>query len=379
MSIFFKYVLKKTAMSCVIAVLVFVGVLILGNAVRDIFDWVASGRLSLLETGKILSIIIPSMVSYALPVGMFAGILISISRLSVSNELLTMKSIGWSIYRISLPIFLIVLVATILSCFVNLYYAPDSITEYKRSFKKVLKENPVRFIRSGEFIRCFQGYIIYVDSIHDDDLQRLKIWQLGEDDISCYISAKHGKISYDSDSSTILLKLFGGNAEYFDRKHSLDGHNPDMLSFNELSVSLPITGIINEDTQTVKKLRYMNLNELLYARENWHADPSETLTPEIIKRDRRMVDMQISSNIAMAFGIVAMSLIAIPLGIRKNRADTSINILLAVVFAFIYYFAMVALSWMGKYARIHAEMLVWLPNIVLSGIGICMLRKVARN
>ncbi len=379
MNIFFKYLLKNVFISCSLAVLIFSGVLILGNAVRDIFEWIASGRLSVLESLKILSIVIPSVVSYALPLGLFSGILISISRLSASNELLTMKTTGLSIYKISLPIFLIAFAATMLSCFINLYYAPDSITEYRSSFKKILRENPIRFIQANEFVDWFPGYIIYVDSIDGKKLLNLKIWQLEAADIKCFILAENGDISYDYDSGTILLKLFNGNAEYFNNKNSTDIHNPNSLFFNELSLSLPITGILGSDNPQVKKLRHMNLHELLYARKHWRSNQSEVLTTKVLKRDQALVNMQISSNIAMAFGVLALSFIAIPLGVRKTRADTSVNVLLALVLTFSYYFVMVVLSWFGNYTAIHPEILVWAPNLLIFFLGVRMLHKVARH
>ena len=377
MSIFFRHLLKNTLVSCTLAVFVFVAVLILGNAVRDVFDWIASGRLSGKESVKILSIILPSVVSYALPLGVSAGILISVSRLSASNELLIMKSTGMSVYRALFPISLIAIGATVVSCFINLYYAPDSVTEYRRSFKKILKENPIRFIQPNSFVDWFPGYILRVDSINDGKLLNLKIWQLEQNQVICYISAKRGEVDYSN--GAILLNLSDGNAEYFDKNDSTETGNPDSLFFRELSISLPITGIISEDSNQSKKLRHMNLDELLYARRHWHPKQGEILTPEVLKRHRTLIDVQISNNIATAFGVLAMSLVAVPLGIRRNRADTSINILLALMLAFSYYFAMVIVSWFGEYVHIHPEFLVWAPNCILAGLGVYILRKVARN
>lgn len=382
MSIFFKYILKEVTISCTVAVLLFVGVLVFGNAIRDIFEWIASGRLSFFESLKILSIIIPSVVSYALPLGVLTGILVTVGKLSSSNELLTMKSIGISIYKISIPMFLFALIATILSCFINLYYAPDSITEYRGSFKKILRENPIRFIHANEFMDWFAGYIIYVDSIQDTQLSNFKIWQFSSkgNAIDCYITAEHGRITYDDVSRTIMLALFDGSAEYFTAQNSNEGSkHSKMMFFKELSLSLPINGIFDISRQPEKKLRHMNIYELMYARQHWRSNKSEILTSAVLKKDKSMVDMQISNNIAMSFGVLAMACVALPLGVRKNRSDTSTNVLLALVLAFSYYFTMVVLSWFGDKTDIHPEVLIWCPNILLMIFGIHMLRKISRN
>jgi lipopolysaccharide export LptBFGC system permease protein LptF len=177
-----------------------------------------------------------------------------------------------------------------------------------------------------------------------------------------------------------MLTLAGGNAEYFSKKDVENQDSPSkIISFNELSLSLPIAGVISEQNQFNKKLSHMNINELLYARRHWHSSDESPPTPASIKHDRRLVDTHISHNIAMAFGVLALSLIAVPLGIRANRADASINTAMALIIALGYYFSMVVLSWFGDKTSLHPKLLVWLPNLILGALGIGMLRKSARN
>ncbi len=383
MEIFSKYIFKSALFSCLAAVLMFSGVLIIGNAARDILDWIASGRLSFIESVKILLIVVPSVISYSLPLGLFAGILITINRLSSSNEWLVMKLTGKNVYKLLLPIFSIAAIATALSCFINLWYAPDSITKYRASFKEILRKNPIRFIQASEFVDWFPGYIIYVDSIEGNKLLSLKIWQLANSasGINCYITAQCGEVSYNSESENIMMKLFNGNAEHFEIKHDATDNQSlsKMMFFNELSVSLPINGILGSDNKPVKKLRHMNIDELLHAREHFQSNQSGILTSAVLKENQILVDTQISNNIAMAFGGLALTFIAIPLGIMKKRSDVSMNIFLALSLAFLYYFVMIALSWLGGNASVHPEVLIWIPNVTLMVIGYYMLRKVSRN
>jgi lipopolysaccharide export system permease protein len=381
MGVFFKYVAVEVVVACFLSIVLFAGVLVAGNALRDIFERVASGHLSMAESVKIISIVLPSIVSYALPLGVLSGILIAVGRLSSSNEILAMKSSGISLCRISLPIFLFAALATVLSLLINLYYAPDSISEYRASLRKMLLDRPIRFIKAREFIHWFPGYVIYVGRISGEQLSDFKIWQLSKTGpVDVCISAAGGNISYAGDSGSLTLTMVDGSAEHFDRKSDAGWHVDEFsktIFFEELSLALPLTEVIGERKFSEKKLRHMNIGELLHARRHWRSDGDATGLPS--KHDRRLVDMHISNNIAMAFGVFAMALVAIPLGIRTNRTDTSINVALALLLGLGYYFSMVILSWFGDETRLHPEVLVWLPNIFLVLCGGVMFRKAMRN
>jgi lipopolysaccharide export system permease protein len=378
--VFFKHVAKETVTACFLSITLFVVVLVSENAARGVLEWIASGRLSLFESVKIMATILPSVISYALPLGILTGVLISVGKLSSSNEILAMKSIGISLHRILLPVFLFAVLSTGVSCLINLYYAPNSLYEYRASFKKILRNNPTRFIKAREFINWFPGYVIYVDSISADTLTGFKIWQLSETGtVDVYITAANGTISYDDNSNAITLALVNGSGEHFNKKSNEDGEPfSDIIFFSELSIALPITEIMEKINPPEKKLRHMNINELLQARKYWHQNGATLLTEASIKHDRRLVDMNISSNIAMSFGVIALTLVAIPLGIRTKRSDTSVNTAIALILALGYYFSMVMFSWFGDKTYLHPEIFVWLPNISLAVFGIKMLRRSAR-
>jgi lipopolysaccharide export LptBFGC system permease protein LptF len=139
-----------------------------------------------------------------------------------------------------------------------------------------------------------------------------------------------------------------------------------------------MAGIMGQRGVPEKKLRHMNIIELLHTRKQWHPAGKSPLTEAAIEHDRRLVDMHISSNIAMSCGVFVPSMVAIPLGIRTKRSDKSANAIIAIILALGYHFAMVVSSWFGDESSLHPEILVWLPNIFLATLGTGMLRKCAQ-
>ena len=84
------------------------------------------------------------------------------------------------------------------------------------------------------------------------------------------------------------------------------------------------------------------------------------------------------SNLASAFGILSLTLLAIPLGIRVSRSETFVNFAVALALALVYYLLTVCMGWIrNPYFR--PDILVWLPNIVIQAIAARLLFKAAKS
>lgn len=382
MKLYRKYIFFEALIACGGSILLFVAVLLIGNAMRDIVDWMAAGRLTFWDTCKILAILVPSVVSYALPLGIMTGTLIVIGRMSSQNEIVAMKSVGISLHDIALPVFSLAGMAVFAAMYINLYYAPDSITKYRMSFRKIVQEKPMSFIVPKTFNDYFKGYVVYVDMLINDEFRDMKVWQFDDaGHIDTYLTAKSGTIHYNNDEGMFVLNLHDGNAEHFNAKSSVnnDGQKvPHMMSFQNIAINLPAKDIIGEQAIAKKKYRHMTLSELLLSKDQLNKNVSN-LEYQEIRHQKTLINMQISSSVASAVGIVLMALLAVPLGLKSNRADKAFNVGIAMFLCFSYYFVMVMFSWLGDATRLRPDLMIWMPNIVLGVTGICLFRRALQN
>ena len=133
----------------------FVFVLLMGNAMRDIASLVAAGKLDLVVFLKLMGLLIPYVAAYALPLGMLTGTLMALGRLSSQQEITAMKSAGLSLFQIASPVFLIAFAGMVAGVVVNLHYAPQSRSAYKQLMVSAVSENPIGFIEEKRFINEF--------------------------------------------------------------------------------------------------------------------------------------------------------------------------------------------------------------------------------
>jgi len=90
------------------------------------------------------------------------------------------------------------------------------------------------------------------------------------------------------------------------------------------------------------------------------------------------VRFTIQEKFATAFSVLSFALVAIPLGIKVSRKETSANLGLGLLLALTYYFASVVPGMFDKYPELRPDLLVWLPNIMFQGLGLWLFYKIDR-
>jgi lipopolysaccharide export system permease protein len=91
------------------------------------------------------------------------------------------------------------------------------------------------------------------------------------------------------------------------------------------------------------------------------------------------VQITIQEKFATAFSVLSFALVAIPLGIKVSRKETSANLGLGLLLALGYYFASIVVGWLDNYPALRPDLIVWLPNIVFQGLGLWLFYRVDRS
>tara|TARA_B100000965_G_C19592954_1_gene758765 strand:- start:2001 stop:3143 length:1143 start_codon:yes stop_codon:yes gene_type:complete len=371
-----RYIFRSVFIAALLSVGLFVFVLVTGNAIRDVIGLLAGGRLSLGLFFKLLGLLIPYVIAYALPLGLLTGILMVFGRLSAQREITAMKAAGISLYSIAAPVFLVAFLGTVLCVAINFYYAPMAKLTYRQSLKNLLKENPLQFIQPHTFIKDFPGYVLYVGDREAGALSDFWIWELDDQDrVSIFLKASKGHFAYDDAEDAIVLTLLQGsgekredvNLEHLDNAASL----PTLL-FDELSIRLPLSqffghGGIHKGLSTSTFGDLMLLRKEALIREK-AGDPGAF-------RERIKIQTQIQKSFAMAFSIFALASIAIPLGIKASRSETYANLAIALILALSYYFFVILATWLESAPRMRPDLWVWAPNVVFQSLGLYLLYR----
>jgi lipopolysaccharide export system permease protein len=374
-----RHIFAQVALSVSMSVGLFLFVMVTGDLLKNIFPPLSQGQITWGQFLKALLLTIPSALPYTLPTGVLAGVLIVLGRMSAQNEILAMKAAGMSLWRITSPIFAIALAATALSVVINLEFAPRALDSVKSIVVDAATTDPTRLIAPGEFVG-FKQYTIYAEDRQGDQLIRPWIWGMNDKKQTVrIIRAESATVSYDAETSIFKLLLKNAGMEELDRQTPEDFSETTRFHFAE---SLPVEVSVDEllNFERKRKLRAYTFTELLSLRENgWQLNSeADKNDPEKRFASRITVQTQIQNNIASAFGILSMTMLAIPLGIKTSRSETLVNVGIALGLALLFYVLTIAATWIQD-PHFRPDMLIWFPNILYQGIGGFLLWRAAKQ
>jgi lipopolysaccharide export system permease protein len=101
MFILSRYVSRLVAVTSLSGILIFVFILITGNAMRDILGLLADGTIPFSLFIELLWLLVPYAFSFAMPLGVLIGILLTMGRMSANQELTALKAAGISLTTLS--------------------------------------------------------------------------------------------------------------------------------------------------------------------------------------------------------------------------------------------------------------------------------------
>ena len=71
--------------------------------------------------------------------------------------------------------------------------------------------------------------------------------------------------------------------------------------------------------------------------------------------------------------------IAIPLGIKASRKETSANLGIGLALAMAYYFATIVVGWFDNQPSFRPDLLMWIPTLSFQALGFWMFYRVDRS
>ncbi|MGC6424654.1 MAG: LptF/LptG family permease [Lentimonas sp.] len=375
-----RHILKEILLSTGLAMGLFIFVLLMGNALRDIAELVAAGKLGVGIFFKLLGLLIPYVAAYALPLGMLTGTLMALGRLSSQQEIVAMKAAGVSLYQIASPVFLISFVGMVLGVIVNLHYAPQSRLAYKQLMAEAITQNPVGFIGEKRFINEFPGYVIYMGDRDGLVMKDFWIWELDEQKrVTRLVRAERGELRYEKEANELVLDLENSVAELRSEDNLEDFESiPELPSMGVLPLALPLDEVLGEKRRKRRvRTRELTFSQLIDRRERILSKELEA--GRGMSEERLKVQVHLQKNFAMAFSVFSLAVFGVPLAIQVGRKETYANLAIALVIAMSYYFLMIVVSWMEETPALRADLLIWIPNLIFQGVGFWLMCRASRH
>lgn len=385
MNLLDRYIFRSVLLTCLGSVALFAFVLMLGNAIRDLLGYLLRGQLSLQTTGELILLLLPFVVSYALPMGILTGVLLVLGRISADSEITAMRANGISLLRIARPVVLLGLLGCGVTLYVNFQSMPWARVEYDRRLTEYVRADPARFIVQKTFIRDFPGYVVYVGEKQGAILRDFWLWQLDPEGRALnMVHAESGRIDYDKEKNSFIVTLTRASVETRKKGAPGDLREPPSIPTVEKTeppYELPLDSILGRPTirQKLQWMTYGELQATLAKRitEFRAATPGDEQRQK--ERDVMQVRLVIQDKLTTAVAVLSFALIGVPLGVRVSRRETSAGLGIATLLALGYYFLTVMVGWLSRHPEYRPDLLYWVPNLVFLALGVRLFRRLERQ
>jgi len=384
------YILRQILATLCMTVVVFIFVLLVGNALKQVLDLMVGGQANAGLVVKAIGLLMPYVCAYSLPMGMLTAALLVFGRFSADNELTAVRASGISLVSLVLPVLLLSLVLCGFSAYVNLELEPKTRTQFKALVAQAKFDLTSVQLPEGRYIRDFDNVIFYVGKNDKGELHDVTVMYLPDKtNVASTVVAKRGRVWVEEGTGELRVKLFEAQAMTI-LKGQENQIMPASVGDLEFTPKDPREKKKGGGKASVDKMTLSQLRQELREVEAAFALPATGLTPAeraaALKQLKRARDeatcpirVQIQRRLASSFACFGFTLIGIPLGIRVHRRETNVGFLIALGLVMVYYTLMLIGTGLDTRPQFFPQYLVWLPNFIFQGVGAVLLWRADRG
>lgn len=309
----------------------------------------------------------PYFLAYIIPMSVMMSVLLTFLRLSSDNEITALKAGGVSLYRLLPPVVLFCVISAVLAAGMSIYGIPWGQQAYKEMALQVVQSNFNIGLKERQFIDSFDGVMFYVNKIDlkENSLTDIYIEDQRNENLSSTIVAPKGVIFPGEDKYSFILSLYKGIINQVDMKN----RGVYTTRFDTYDLRLDLKDAMKNVTHREKKEKEMTLSELTgYLKTG---DPTA--------KKYLGVQMELHKKFSIPFACIALGILAVPLGVASSSSRKTAGLGIGLVAFLFYYLLLSAGLVFGEAGRVPPGTAMWLPNVIMGGLGVYLLARTAAD
>lgn len=346
----------------------------LGIAIGTLFDLVrrvTESGLLLTVALKILALKMPGFVVLAFPMAMLLAALMAYSRLSSDSELIAMRSLGISVYRLVIPSVLFSLIVTGCAFVVNDWVAPAATHEAAVTLEKAVNQERPNFTERNivypEYRTIQQedgneatvlSRLFYAEEFNGKQMQGLTILDRTQEGMNQIVTSQ----SATWNILTNTWDFFNGTIYLI----APDGSYRNIVRFQHQQLALPRAPLDLAN-------RRQNFTEMSIRETKEYLEVMKLSGNE--KRVRK-VQVRIQEKYALPFVCLVFGLVGAAMGVRPQNTNRATSFGICVGLIFGYYLLAFVTSSLGIWGIFTPFLAAWTPNILgLSAGGLLLVQS----
>ncbi|MEJ2664697.1 MAG: LptF/LptG family permease [Spirochaetia bacterium] len=344
------------------------------------------------------------------------GSLMAVARLSSDNEVLALQACGVSLRRVFLPLFVLSVVLSLLSFFVNDYLIPASYLEHKKLYNRILYSNPQIELEPYSVKRFKKiNTTIVIGDVKEKTIYDIVIFDKTDRNESRIITADTARVEVSKEQLDVIsLHMDHVFIQTIDPQNhrQFEYSFCDTLIYNILiqefdvePVPTPLQKTTYDVWQVVKAKRkevaaqqrtemvkaretlYMMAMEIrksedyFYQSEHWlktRRAETERLWGEylrlknkkIFNRDLQQYSLELHRKFAFPFACMFFMIFAFPIGLMARWSGRIVGFGIGLIISGIYWILLVVGHHVGFRENYPPVIAMWMPNFVMLLVGL---------
>jgi len=356
-----RYIGKQVLLGTVYAVLVLGLVLVLGSLFKQVrtllVDQVAPIGLVL----RFILNVLPYSLMFTIPWGFLSAVLLIFGRLSSDQEITSFRVAGMSLLRLSAPVFVIGAALSGLCLWLNVNVVPAAKESVNDLLYEQVKRDPRALLDPGVVQSRFANQKVFVEGRQGDGLKGFHLYQTPSEESDsepapqAYLHADMVSLVVDNEKQQLRLKL----NDTFIETHKPDG-SVEMAFAGEAE---PYVFDIAGRKKRARSSAMTNEEIRDYLAEN----------PNLEKRKQVEFRSEITKRYSFSMACLAFAFVAVPLGLKARRKDTSTGLVMSLILG-AGYFMFTVISSEFK-TDTGATLVLWAPNVICILVGLFLFRR----
>lgn len=347
--------------------LVFFTFVFLMTKILKITTLIVNYKISISSVLLMLACSVPYFLVFVIPMSVMLAVLLIFLRLSNDNEIVALKTGGMSIYGLLPPVLFFCLFGILLTGLMSIYGYPWG----RQSLKEITYEVAASHIDVGfkerTFNDSFDGVMLYMNKV---DLKNKKLVDVfiedkRTDNVVNTVVAPNGKLFSEPDKLVFHLRLFDGTINQVD----LESRSVHSINFDTYDIRLDLKKTVSSEKRGPKDEKEMSLFELRrYIKDAKVKDAQYYVTL-----------IEFHKKFSIPFACLALGILAVPLGVQSKSAKRSTGLCLGLICFLLYYLMLAAVRVFGETGAYPPVIGMWVPNIVMGGLGLFLLVRIANE
>jgi len=324
----------------------------------DLLDDIVRNRIALAIVLDYFTFLTPQIIVLIVPISVLLAVLINFGIMEKHSEITAMKAGGWSLYRLSLPTFL--LGSTLcLGLFLTQDYILPYANDHQDSLRNVIKGKPpqttMRMQRKWIFGESSRIYNYEYFDGSQDSFVDLNIYEVDLNSVKILRRIHAAQARIISDGKWLLedgwMRDFNSKPGSFRRIQHEIFNFPEKAGYFEKEIFQP---------KESSKLTYRELrNYINYLRESGY--------------NALELQVELNKKISFPLSCIIMILIAVPFSFSMGKKGAFYGIGISIAIAIGYWTIAGVFDAMGAYGHLAPFLAAWAPNILFGAAGLILL------